>query len=431
MPSLADISRYVAPVGAQVVGGLINRRATSSATRNLSQGADTAARTINSGNDLQQRLYRTIYGEQKDALNPFIKTGVDALPKLSTAADAIPEAKPFQFDSAKFWSDPNIQRRIEEGNKLLARKQSSSASLRSGAAIKAARDYNDYQIGNEFGTEYNRQEKTFRDDQAASRLSIQDRINALLDEVGIGQTATGQQVIAGDSFARASGTSTALTSQQLADLQTEKASALAMGDVAKANSITDMINGVSGAVEAVGLEKRIASLLGRGVAPAAAGLTTAASLAGGVAAPSLAAVNSTLGGMAASGIGFPAAGAAPAAGGGMAPALGAFLTNPITIGVAAAIGIGTLWAKSQAHHEARDWTDHFQDPFDQTMAAINEDPQLDAANKAELQKANVIDYLAAAMNFAQKKGSDGQKVIRQSMREFRKWYPTYASLAVA
>lgn len=48
---------------------------------------------------------------------------------------------------------------------------------------------------------------------------------------------------------------------------------------------------------------------------------------------------------------------------GLGPALGALATNPFTIAGAAAIAGAIAWAKSQAHHEASDFTKRFQDPF--------------------------------------------------------------------
>ncbi len=68
--------------------------------------------------------------------------------------------------------------------------------------------------------------------------------------------------------------------------------------------------------------------------------------------------------------GSGAAGGAAGAGGGLFSELGAFATNPITLGVAAAVIGAISWVKSQAHWEANDLVQNIQAPFDKQWAAI-------------------------------------------------------------
>lgn len=68
--------------------------------------------------------------------------------------------------------------------------------------------------------------------------------------------------------------------------------------------------------------------------------------------------------------GAAAGGAAAGGGAGGLGAASAFLTNPWTIGIGAAIAGAIAWTKSQAHHEANTWVQGFQNPFHAKLADI-------------------------------------------------------------
>lgn len=142
--------------------------------------------------------------------------------------------------------------------------------------------------------------------------------------------------------------------------------------------------------------KTIGSFFGKGKgaavgagASAAGGMLTAGIP--GITAPTAAELSGTMAGMANAGLGFPAAagggtaaagtaaaagGAAPLtgyAGGGLITSHGAVigaLTNPITIGVAAAVLGAIAWKKSQVHPSADKFVQSYQKPFEHHLFNI-------------------------------------------------------------
>ena len=106
-----------------------------------------------------------------------------------------------------------------------------------------------------------------------------------------------------------------------------------------------------------------------GLIPGGAAAVTAATAAGTAITLSPAAITAATSGLAlgvtpsaaaAAGLATTPAGVAS---GSFMSSLGALATNPITIGVAAALAIGATWLKSQAHWEANSIVQNFENPF--------------------------------------------------------------------
>lgn len=96
-------------------------------------------------------------------------------------------------------------------------------------------------------------------------------------------------------------------------------------------------------------------------------------------------------------------------------------TGAATLGIGAAAGIGAiLWRKSQAHPEANQWVQGEQNPFDKSMAAIDQQglppDQAQAAKQQNAQR-----YLTELQKFASQ-GGDKLQVARQAAATFRQWY---------
>lgn len=448
MPSLSSIRDYILPVGASIAGGLINRRAASNATNRLTNGANTAMGTIQGGADRASALINTgatnarrtladVYAEQNKRLDPYRVAGEGS---LGTLTDGVKPGgdfvKPFNAETFKLYEDPGFQFRVKQGNRAIEAGANAGGIRFSGATLKALSNYNQEAASQEYGAA--------RDRAVDDQSRAYDRTRDMVD---LGYNAASKQVDAGGTYGAnlsnlETGTSRSLadlqtgTASQLADLQTDLASAEAMGDTAKANSLTTMINGILSGVDNVGTARSLAALLPGGAAKlgTTAGALSGLGLSGGAAAAaaSTAGLGTTAGAVSGLGLGggTAAGGGAAAGGGGAMGAMGAFLTNPITIAAGLALGVGILWKKSQVHPTASKWVNSAQNDFDKQMAQVNEDASLDPANKAELQKAIVTDYLAGAMTFMGK-GKENQTVIRQAMDTFRQWYPRYASMAVA
>jgi len=158
-----------------------------------------------------------------------------------------------------------------------------------------------------------------------------------------------------------------------------------------------------------------------GIAPSiflGGGGGAAAGAAGGAAAGGAAAGGAAAGGAAAEG------GAAAGGGAGIGSTIAALASNPVTWVVGGALVGGLIWRKSQGHWKANDWVQNFQNPFDQSMAQINQFQQAgslspEAANKA---RQDLLSGYKSAMNEFAKKGGDHATVIKQAQETLRKQY---------
>lgn len=425
MPSLRQIISDYAPVAANITGGIVQRRGATTATNRLTTGANRAMDTITAGSDRAERTMADVYGQQQRTLAPFRAAGESTLPGLTAGVAPGGEYnKPFTMADFELYKDPGFQFRVSQGERAIKAGANAGGIRFSGATLKALSQFNQDSASQEAQAAYNRQQN-----------DVQNRFERVSDVAGIGERAAGAEVTAGGTYGANLSRLHQSTAAQLADLQTDLASAEAAGDITKANAINDTISGILSTVENTGTAKSMAKLMGMGGGAAAAGgaatagTSLAAITAGAVPAipmastigGSIAAGGSVAGGLAGT-TGATAATGTAAGGAGLGSAAVGLLTNPITIAAGAALGVGILWSKSQAHHEASDWVKNFQDPFDKQVDAINRDTSLAPEHKMELKRAAGVDYLAASMEFAKKKGSDGRKVIGQAMDTFRKYY---------
>lgn len=480
MPSLLDIAQAVTP---PFVSGLLNRNAAGNASNTLAAGTDTASGTIRqSGTDLQA-LYRQILASQQGQLQPYQQAGVASLNQLQTGlapgggltdpyspttGPAAPGA--FNWQPTNLSSDPGYQFRLQEGLKAINAGANANGTRFSGGTLKSVNNYAQDSASQEAQASFNRDLTTYgtnaNEYQAGfdrNRATTTDTFNRLQGVAQIGQNAANQDVAAQGDFANRSGQNSQFTAAELANLETEKASAIASGDVAKANALTAAISGAAKGLASIGPAKDISTYIKSltSGAPAAAGgvalpgasltgvagaaTSAAPAIGSGAAGTGVLGLGSTtiapnaMGGTL--GLGVPGATATAAsapltgyAGGGLVTSHGALIgmmTNPITIGVAAAIIGVTALLKSQAHHEANDWVQHFQNKFDAGMDQMNRQFQ-SAAQSGQLSKdqaQQIRDEAAAAMkeyeakrqDFA-KQGSDKKKVAGQALETFDKYY---------
>lgn len=417
MPSLRQLARdYGVPVGSQIVGGILARRATGNATQNLTTGVGRAMDRINTGYDSSARTMADVYRQQQQTLAPYRATGESALPGLQAGVAQGGEFnKPFTMADLDLYKDPGFQFRLQQGQRAINAGANAGGTRFSGATLKALSQFNQESASQEAQAAYARQQN-----------DLQSRFGRVMNVEGIGERAAGAEVSAGSQYGANLSRLQQSTSQQLADLETDLASAQAAGDIAKANSINDTISGILGAVDNVGTAKSLAQQAGitggLGTAGTVAGITGAAG--GTASAAGIGILPATLPdfGATLAGIGAPtlATGSTAATGGGLGATVGGLLTNPITIAAGVALGVGLLWRKSQAHHEANDFVQGVQNPFNEQMDSVNRGNYL-PEQKAELKRAISVDYLAALMNFS-KKGSDQAKVAMQALADFKKWY---------
>lgn len=206
----------------------------------------------------------------------------------------------FNFTAADLAQDPGMQFRLDQAAKQRNRLAASSGSMASGAAIAARDARNQQDASQEFGAAYNRNENTFNNNygRASSQFADnygraatqnqqnfqnndqvfnenysranaqfadnydrdattfgnnfnrglteqqsnqQQKMTALMNAAGIGQNASNTLVGAKGAQGQQSATTQQLTNSQTADLQTSLASAIAAGDLTRANQISGII----------------------------------------------------------------------------------------------------------------------------------------------------------------------------------------------
>lgn len=411
MPSLRDLAQYAVPIGAQVAGGLLNRRAAGNAVNRLGTGFNTAIDIIRGGADQSRRTMADVYQRQRDILEPFRAGGTRTFANLEEGVRPGGEFNtPFNSETFDLYKDPGFKFRLEQGRRSIEAGANVGGIRFSPATLKALSGFNQDMASQEFANANQRYQQ-----------DVQNRFGRVRDVAGMGEDAARTEVDAGAAYGANLARLDQTTAAQVADLQAQIADAEATGDIVKANTLNDTLSGILGTVEQVGTARSLAALAGGG--------GSLASIAGG-SVPAIGGM--TLGGASPAAMGagtYPGmtAAGAGAGGAGTGATVTGLLTNPVTIAAGAALGVGLLWRNSQAHRKADEWV-KTQNSFDQQMRTID-GQGLAPEQSAELKRAAVVDYLAAAMNFA-RKGGDHARVIRQAIDTFRQFYgdPTqYAS----
>lgn len=399
MPTLSSLLPYVR-TAAPIAAGAINRRAAGNATQDLIGGVNNAIGTVTAGGAQVGRTLADVYAEQKKLLEPYTAAGMPATQNL--AAGVAPGGdlvKPFDASTFDLYKDPGYQWRVQQGNRAIEAGANASGTRFSGATLKALSAFNQESASQEFSAARNRAEQ----DQ-------QNQYDRLMGVSNIGQNAASTEVAAGGTYGANLGRVQQATAEQIAGLQTDLASAQAAGDVAKANTITDLIDKATSGLSLASAAPGVAS------GAATAGIPAVSSIAGPAAAsglslasaatPSLAAItagavpeiplgatiggNIALGGSAAGGLagtaGATAAGtAAPATGltgalglGGGSGLMGlGAATIPIVGGIIAG---GILLANhyiGAGRKQADKLTDEggLQNSFEKTLATIRQSNQ--------------------------------------------------------
>ncbi len=482
------------PAVSATVGLLGNNSATGAQTGGINNASTTisnngqALQNLYNQNYTQQQSMLAPYTAGGPANVGMLNAGLQPGGGL-----ADPYGKTFNFTGADLQNSPGYQFQLAQGQKAIDASRAAMGTRFSGGAAKAADQFNVDYAGTKFNDAFNQAQSTYNTNLNQFETDQANRYNRLSGTVGQNQAATQSAVNSTQNYATESGQLGMATSADLANLQLGLANAQAAGDTKQANIIQNAIAagtaGVKGlqAVNSAGTpgalptaasgpsdsmagivgqmgpaDQAAASIpdIGAGLgvnaapyAPAAIGteLTGAAGAAGAEAAggagaalagaagagadAALPASLSSIPGLAATApdvlVGTTdTASAGLGASGGVLPQIGAFLTNPITIGVGAALVAGyAIIRASQVHPVANQWTSKVQTPFGdkltQSVQAFNAalksgqmtKPQAAAAVQQIQQMTQA--YQAAEQQFAAK-GSKQKTVIDQSEAEMTK-----------
>ncbi|MGN6704405.1 MAG: hypothetical protein ACTHKB_15755 [Burkholderiaceae bacterium] len=139
-------------------------------------------------------LYNGSLGSTVDETG--LNAAIDQAMQQAQQANAVNQNSPGfgsllkSFSQSDFQTDPGYQFRLSEGLKGINNSAAARGGVLSGAALKAANQYNQNFASNEYGNAYNR----FNTDQS-------NKFNRLASVAGIGQTATNQVAAAGQNMA--------------------------------------------------------------------------------------------------------------------------------------------------------------------------------------------------------------------------------------
>lgn len=151
------------------------------AVQGAGEAAATGARTTaNTGRD---RMLESL-----GLLNPYTSAGVTATNQLTDATSG--PAATFSFDPSSLGTDPGYLFRQKEANKAQLANGAAFGDLMSGGFAKAFQDRNQEAASQETDKVYGRQRDTFD----ANQTSGNNRISQLMQIMGIGRSAAGQQV---------------------------------------------------------------------------------------------------------------------------------------------------------------------------------------------------------------------------------------------
>lgn len=225
--------------GAAVGSALIGANSASKAAKAQTQAANQA-------NDTQWQMYN----QSREDNKPFYDQGVTALNKLASMPD---------FTGANLQNEPGYQFALNEGMKGVTNSAAARGGLLSGAALKAASQYNNDYASTKYNDAFNR--------DATNK-------NRLASIAGIGQTASNVNTSSGLN-----------TAAGVAQNQLGAGNARASGYVATGNALTNGIgqglnwytqnslldrvlpNGGNGTVSGAGNQSSLPSYYGGGTNP--------------------------------------------------------------------------------------------------------------------------------------------------------------------
>lgn len=238
MPSLADLEKLI-PLAGTVIQGINNTGAVNAATGNLVNGANQAMGTITDASKVAQNTLDTSHAASQGLLSPYQTAGTEALGTLQSGLKpGGGMADPFTWLPPDLQNDPIFQRRLAQGQAAIEAKANAGGTRFSGASMKDFADYATGTANDYLAQDYTRNENTFRANQA-------DSFNRTLALEQQGQQAANAGVNENTNYGSNTVALTTGTSKSIAELETEKASALAGGNIAQANAIDNLIKGLT------------------------------------------------------------------------------------------------------------------------------------------------------------------------------------------
>jgi hypothetical protein len=210
---MAFIASALIGGGVALLGGALSSRAAGKA-------ADAQSASAQQSLDVQKQMF-----DKQNELNaPFREAGLAGQNRLmdllglskNTGAAGYGSAAQ-NFGMSNFNADPGYQFRLDQGQKAIERSAAARGGVLSGAAVKAASDYNQGSASQEYNNAYNR----FQSDRSGI-------LNPLQSLAGQGQSATNQLSANAGNYG-----------QNVGNTLTQVGNAQASGYVGSANAINN------------------------------------------------------------------------------------------------------------------------------------------------------------------------------------------------
>lgn len=219
-----------AMVGAAVIGGA----ASNSAAKKGSKAQINSTNQANAAQLTAQRESQDFQQKQADQARsdrePWRVAGGNALTELVQRTGPNGDLMR-DFGASDFQKDPGYEFRMAEGMKGMTNSAAARGNLLSGAALKAASQYNQNFASNEYGNAFNR----FKGNQ-------EGRYNKLANLAGVGQIQANQNGSNAMQMGQNVGAGMVNTGQQIGNNLIGAGNARASGYLAQGNALTSGVN---------------------------------------------------------------------------------------------------------------------------------------------------------------------------------------------
>lgn len=263
MPSLATLAQ----LGITAANGIIGRGAQSNATSTLAAGGQQGIDTIAAGSQAAQKTLQNNFTATQSTLAPFINAGQKATTQIAGTAPYTPGSftpQTFNWSLSDLSQDPAYQFRLQQGQAAINAAGNSGGTRFSGATLKDISAFNtgetaqaeqqDYQRQlDTFNTNEGNQFSAFNANEGNTAAAYKTNLGTLQNLANEGLTASGQQVSAGNSTAAGTAAIQTGSASQIAQLQTEIATAQAQGNLNQATSLTNTLNSLLSSAQQTGL----------------------------------------------------------------------------------------------------------------------------------------------------------------------------------
>jgi hypothetical protein len=210
---------------AAIGGALIGGGASLWAANTQANAAKDAAKLQSDATNRSLDIQKQIYDQQREDLQPWRQSGVNALARLNELSD-----DESTFGMTNFKQDPGYAFRLSEGLKAIQRSAAARGGLLSGATMKGIGDYSQGLASQEYQNAFNRYQ-----------VEKQAKLNQLQALAGIGQNANQQVIQSGNNYADNSGNLIVGGANALAQGQIGAANANASGYMGTANTLNNAI----------------------------------------------------------------------------------------------------------------------------------------------------------------------------------------------